>query len=229
MRQSKHSKTLNTIQQRIPREYWVWRGVRISAVVLALLIFLQLATAVGQGTTMEFDRYVLLSVHTTASGLQDAVWWMVTQFGGVAAAVVAIGAVVAVLYRKEHISRAVQFAVGVGGAMVLSTVLKLLFERVRPDLWQQIIFEASYSFPNGHAIASSAIAFSLIAVLWHTKWRTVSIVGGVIYMMLIGYSRLYLGVHYPTDIMAGWLVALMWIIFVSLVFDSWHQMRASRD
>ena len=106
---------------------------------------------------------------------------------------------------------------GVGGAALLNMVLKLIFERPRPDLWEQLIIETSFSFPSGHAMASSALAFSVIAIAWNTRFRWYAVGVGVLFMLVIGFSRLYLGVHYPTDVLAGWFVSGAWVLLVALV------------
>ena len=102
--------------------------------------------------------------------------------------------------------------VGVGGAVVINFILKMIFERSRPDLWQRLVVETSYSFPSGHALASSAIALVIIIICYKTKWFIPAIIIGTVYAVVIAYSRLYLGVHYPSDIIGGWLISAAWVI-----------------
>lgn len=186
-------------------------------VSLATLCFVALGLAVYAGATHTLDRQILLSIHATASAWQDALWVVLTHLAGGVAVVLVVLGVAAVLLYKRHKLRALQFAASVGGAMALSTLLKLTFGRVRPELWEQLILETTYSFPSGHAIASSAIALSAVVLLWDTKWRRAVLAAGAVYVVLIGYSRLYLGVHYPTDVLAGWLVSIAWVCVVAVV------------
>ena len=69
-------------------------------------------------------------------------------------------------------------------------------------------------------MASSALALALIILCWRTRWRWLALIGGAIYMIIIGLSRIYLGVHYPSDILAGWCVSLVWVLLLAgLVYE----------
>ena len=94
---------------------------------------------------------------------------------------------------------------------------KILFQRARPALWLSPAPEQDYSFPSGHAMLSVAIAGSLIALAWPTRLRWPALIGGTMSVVGIGLSRLYLGVHFPSDIMAGWCAALLWVTGVYLI------------
>ena len=67
---------------------------------------------------------------------------------------------------------------------------------------------------------SSALAFSLVVVMWHTRWRWIVTSLAAAYVVSIGFTRLYLGVHYPTDVVAGWCVSAAWVIIVAVVLGS---------
>jgi undecaprenyl-diphosphatase len=66
---------------------------------------------------------------------------------------------------------------------------------------------------------SSALALSLVVALWHTRFRWLAIVLGALYIALIGFTRLYLGVHYPTDVAGGWLASLLWVMALAVVYQ----------
>jgi undecaprenyl-diphosphatase len=74
-------------------------------------------------------------------------------------------------------------------------------------------------------MASSALAFSLIVIFWRTRWRWWIIAAGVLYMVTIGFTRLYLGVHYPTDIIGGWVVSMGWVAIVAAVISEYINRR----
>jgi undecaprenyl-diphosphatase len=135
------------------------------------------------------------------------------------------GGLTVILWLKRRRYAALALAAGVGGAAAMNLVLKYLFERTRPDLWTRLVHETSFSFPSGHAMASSALAFSLIVIFWRTRWRWWIIAAGVLYMVTIGFTRLYLGVHYPTDIIGGWVVSMGWVAIVAAVISEYINRR----
>ena len=190
-----------------------WRRLAISFLAFALPVFLfvQLADEVRDQETASFDKNVLLSVNSISNDALDAfvvattdlgyVWWV--AFATIVAASLCV--------RAHRYKGALIIVVGVVGSAVMNLLLKLFFQRDRPELWERLVTENSFSFPSGHAMASASLAMVLIVVLWPTKWRYPAMVLGGIYMIYIGFTRMYLGVHYPTDILAGWLVAAAWV------------------
>jgi undecaprenyl-diphosphatase len=83
-----------------------------------------------------------------------------------------------------------------------------------------VITETGYSFPSGHAMLSSALILSVVFIIWKTRFRWVGVIIGAILIGLIGLSRVYLGVHFPTDIVAGWSVSFVWVFIVLVVTKS---------
>lgn len=203
-------------------------GVGFAVFLVAVISFVYLVKEVFSGETLKFDQQALVMINQTASSFQDTLWVIVTQFGGFVAVPIITAAIVLLLLKRKKIYSAILVVAGVGGAAIINTVLKLTFERVRPDLWEQLIVETSYSFPSGHAMASCALAATLALVTWRTRWRSLVIVGGIIYVLLVGYSRLYLGVHYPTDVFAGWAVSVAWVLFIGGIAYSYGRRKMSK-
>jgi len=86
-------------------------------------------------------------------------------------------------------------------------------------LWESIAPEITYSFPSAHAMGSMALACVLVLLAWPSRWRWWVAVPAALFVLGVGLSRVYLGVHYPSDILAGWAAALVWTIAVhGLVF-----------
>lgn len=114
------------------------------------------------------------------------------------------------------------WAIAIGGGALLNIAAKRFFNRERPDLWESIAPEHTLSFPSGHAMGSCAFVIALWVLLRPTKWwRPVLWIGGV-FIVLVGVSRIYLGVHFPSDIAAGWLAATAWVVGVSeLLYGKW--------
>lgn len=164
------------------------------------------------------EEMVLRAINSLATPLLDALVVSVTRLGGtLGVAVLTIG-IAMLLWQRRMRNRAAILVAGVGGALVLNLLLKAFFQRDRPQLWERLVTENSYSFPSGHAMASSALAFSLIVIFWSTKWRWFVVGAMFTYMVVIGLTRLYLGVHYPSDVLAGWIVSAMWVAIVTGIY-----------
>jgi undecaprenyl-diphosphatase len=103
------------------------------------------------------------------------------------------------------------------GSIVINRTAKLLLHRVRPHLWESLSPEFDFAFPSGHAMSSMTLVAALVILTWGTRWRWLVLSFGGLFVLAIGWTRLYLGVHFPSDILAGWMVSLAWAIGVSLL------------
>lgn len=158
------------------------------------------------------ESQILLYLNSLSTPWLDNVMLVVTRLGGVAAVLLAAFFMLAVLYRLRRWQSLAVVAVGMTGTLVLMSGLKLLFARQRPELWELLTHESTYSFPSGHAAMSSVLAICVVMLAWRSRWRWLVAGIAVLYVLAIGFSRMYLGVHYPTDILAGWTVAVLWML-----------------
>ena len=208
----------------------VWRRLRLNeigplAALLTLSIlgygFFALADEVGEGSTAALDRKILLALRNPAD-LSDPIGppWLeetmrdITGLGSVFTIVFVTAAVAAylALTRKTRIAAFVVAAVG--GGEIVSTVLKLFYQRPRPDLVPHGMEVFTASFPSGHAMMS-AIAYLTLAILLarldpDRRVKALVLFLGVLTTLLVGISRVYLGVHWPSDVLAGWCVGAAW-------------------
>ena len=204
---------------------------RLSLALLFVIVLLPLAGVgalaedVWQGEPFFFDRPILEALHARATPTLDAVMLFFSRAGAPLPMVVLFLAVLVALGARRRRGDATFFAVAVVGAMALNFVAKLLFGRARPDLWVSLAPESDYSFPSGHAMGSMATVAALVTLAWPTRWRWPVLAGGGLFVALVGLSRLYLGVHYPSDVLTGWLAALAWVGGVGLIRSS-HFLRA---
>lgn len=109
---------------------------------------------------------------------------------------------------------AVFFVVSVAGVWLFNPVIKDLFQRPRPDLWPSPMPASEFSFPSGHAANTAALVVAIVLALPAGRWRMRASIVGVAAMIVVAFSQLALGVHYPSDILAGWLWAGAWVACV---------------
>jgi membrane-associated phospholipid phosphatase len=171
------------------------------------------ALVFGRGS-VPFDAPILQSLHHHASPVLDrlAVFFTVVgNTGPMIAAGVLTTAALAYLGRRRT---AWLFALGVGGSMLLTQVIKHVATRPRPTLWVSLRPEHTFSFPSGHAMDTAALAAALFFVLPRHRraWALAPL-----FALSVGWARMYLGVHFPSDVLAGWSSAVGWVLLVQLM------------
>ena len=183
--------------------------------------FLELADEVREGETHALDRWLLLSLRNPqdpADPLGPS--WLeesardITGLGGYAILTIMTLAALAYLLMAGKRGAAALVVVAIVGGMLLSTGLKLGFERPRPDLVPHATRVYTASFPSGHAMLSAVTYLTLGALLARVerKRRVRAFIMGLAaaITLLVGLSRVYLGVHWPSDVLAGWSVGAAW-------------------
>lgn len=184
------------------------------------LSFVALADEVHENSTTELDDSILRAINSFSSPTGDSILLLVTHLGGILFVPALTASICAVLWKKGYAVKTTLLGLSVVGSALINLLAKRLFERSRPELWTQLVTEHSFSFPSGHAMASSSLAFGLLVVSWNTRYRWLTITLGVLYTLLVGFSRLYLGVHYPTDVVGGWLLSAAWVCCVWLIWKT---------
>lgn len=196
----------------LPRWTWTTFGVAFAGFALPVIGFVELAERVHAGAKLPFDRPVMLWLQRRHSPGATRVARVVTELGGVTAVPVFALAASAYLAAVRGSRRpAALLAVSLVGSTAINSTLKVMYRRARPAFFTHIVEEKSYSFPSGHAMASAALAGCACVLAWPTGWRYPVIVGSAAYVPSVGVTRMYLGVHFPSDILAGWCVSLAWV------------------
>lgn len=198
-----------------------------AGLLLPLWVFGELADEIHEQEAIAFDEPLLRFAQSMARQGFDDFFVFMSRLGyewGVVPFDIALVLVLAVLRRNRE---AVFAGIALGGSALLNIGAKLTFARERPSLWESIAPETSYSFPSGHAMGSMTLACVLVLLAWHTRWRWLVVAVMVPFVLLVGLSRVYLGVHYPSDILAGWSVAMAWVaaVFLSIYrvrLRPWH-------
>lgn len=196
--------------------------------IVPILLLVKLAVEAKDRDPLSgtLDVQILQWIHGFATPTLTQLVVHITNFGGPIAIVGITAITAAILFFRNKRRAMTLLLIGVGGAGIINQLLKLSFQRIRPSLWAPVITEHSFSFPSGHAMMSSALVFSLILLVWETKWRWYAVVIGLLYTLFIGFTRLYLGVHYPTDVLAGWLFSFVWLLTVRTILSR-RQLRAA--
>ena len=216
------------------------RSVYAGALVAAGLLggFGLLADEVVEGDTLNFDNAVLLALRTPGDPADPIgpAWFEeavrdVTSLGSFSVLGIFVVVVFAylLLVGKQRTGWFMVFAV-VGGT-IISTVLKMLFDRPRPDLTGVTeVFTAS--FPSGHATVSAVVFLTIGAMLAEAtpeqRLKLFYIATAVLLTVLVGASRIYLGVHYPTDVLAGWSLGAAWALLCTTAAHFVRERTAAR-
>lgn len=181
------------------------------AVLLPLWGFAELAAEIHASRELEFDERLLLDAQAMASPRLDQFYLLISALGYESGVFPAGAVLVIVLTVKRRVRESVFALLALGGSLLLNLAAKHSFARDRPSLWESISPHTSYSFPSGHAMASASFVAAVILLTWHTRWRWPALLLGLPFAALVGYSRVYLGVHYPSDILAGWAASSVWV------------------
>lgn len=206
--------------------------LRPLAVVLLLcaaaFVFLRLADEVREGETQRVDEWVLRSLRTPGNlAVPIGPAWLpsatrnLTALGSVPVLLLIVLAVAGFLaLARLWLTLALVLGAS-GGGFLLMLALKRAFDRPRPTVVPPLMLETTASFPSGHAMMSAVVYLTLGTLLaqlcprWRERIYVVTVAG--VLTVLVGLTRLYLGVHYPTDVLGGWSVGLAWALASGLV------------
>ena len=214
------------IQHRWPLLY-IALTLGISCSMLALFSELAWKT-IFRHTMGMFDNILIWLVRYFASPTLDSIMIFISNlgYGYIHGFIVVAAFTILVVYRRwvEFAGLAICFS---GGA-VLNYILKNLFERARPDVFR-IVAASGYSFPSGHAMVSiyfyGMLAFLIARNIKSWQWRYVVVAITMLFILTMGISRVYLGVHYPSDVIAGYTAGGMWLMFSISLLMWWERKK----
>lgn len=179
-----------------------------------LFIVAQIADEVLEKESFAFDKSVLLWIHQFSNPTLDRVMLAITALANPNFVVIVVSVSLGLLWWRRYNLQMTFFAIACVGAFILNTGLKLFFAKPRPQLWYSLIKETSFSFPSGHALGS-LVLYGFLAYLlasYYSKFSIFIYLIAAIVIVAIGFSRLYLGVHWMTDIIAGYGVGFLWLM-----------------
>jgi undecaprenyl-diphosphatase len=222
----------------LDRSLFDWIGRHELSVLLAMtctavavLAFIQIADAVGEGQTMRFDQWAVRAMRQPDDPSKSiGPPWLahvardVTALGGAAVLALVTTAVVGFLWLRRMYGAMWLVVAATLGGLIVSTVLKQWFERPRPDIVPHLSPAYTSSFPSGHSLLSATVFLTLGALLGRIvqefRLKAYFLVVALTLTFLVGLSRVYLGVHWPTDVLAGWSAGLAWATVCWLVARS---------
>ena len=221
---------MKNIKQSLEKNHLIEYATEISLVLLSLGLFgfFKLTEEVVEGDTRGFDQSVLLWFRDKAD-LSDPIGpqWLevvmrdITALGGLLILGLLTIAACGYLWLTQRHKLALFVAVSIPAGALLNTLLKEYFTRPRPDIVPHGTGAALSSFPSGHAMMSAVVFLTLGALLSlsteNTRIKIYILFWSVFLTVIVGISRVYLGVHWPTDIIAGWIAGGTWAVLCLLV------------
>jgi membrane-associated phospholipid phosphatase len=203
-----------------------------AALAHSVLAFAFLAQAYAAGSpVVRLDAWVANALHANVVPSATTALSAVTTLGSTLVLALVVAAAAAFLLRRSRIRDAALVLVAFVGAQVVTWALKAIFERPRPSFADPVATAGWFSFPSGHALSSiavyGALAYLLSRSLHSRGARTAVTVGTVLLVATIGFSRLYLGVHYLTDVLAGYSAGLA-LLLLAIAFVRGYGVTGTR-
>lgn len=236
-RDSDHGPTVSLTGRAIRRAHWALRFLRshwrslillFALVGVPLIIFGAVAEEVHdeRGAALLFDEPIMLALRHWDGSLAERAALFLDEVGYTWGVVPFDVALTVLLLALGRVRRGLFFATAVGGSALLNLGAKAWFARERPSFWEHIIEESTYSFPSGHAMGSATLALAVIVLTWRTRARWPVLVAALVFAIAVSWSRVWLGVHYPSDIVAAWAAAAAWVFGTAHLFRMGRKARA---
>lgn len=199
-----------------PRRLSVW----LFGIAIPLLIAVGVAVNVSQQGRLAFEQPLMLTVHQHSGFVMTQIAVALHWVGKWQVASVIVALLALYEWRQKRPLRAVFIVLGAVVPTALMSVAKSFFNRARPEFWPRIVEEGSTSFPSGHSTFAAALAFIAIILCWHGRYRVRVAFAAAVFALLSGYSRVVLGVHYPTDVLVGWLTGMSTVICLQQIMQN---------
>jgi membrane-associated phospholipid phosphatase len=188
-------------------------------VYLPLQIFVLLLLAVqNHEGALSWELPLLFTIHDQTGEKLNLLAEILTRLGSFQTTTPVIAGMTLSFLLSKRWNYSLYTIMTFSGAITISYTGKIIVHRARPHLWELVYqIGSDYSFPSGHAMSSMSFAIVLIILTWNSSWRWLTVILGSLFVISIAWTRLYLGVHYPSDILGGWMIAIAWSIVVLLI------------
>ena len=192
--------------------------------IIGTIGFAELAERVLAGGTQAFDVAILQWLHQHQHPLITQLMIEMTYLGTGSVVVVVVGVAALFLWHTEHKHSARLLLAATIGNLLLNGALKLVYHRARPSVFPWQTEAMSSSFPSGHAMSATVVygtvAYLVIRLQKHHWAKMLTFAGAVLLILLVCLTRLYLGVHYPSDVIGGIIVGLAWAAFCMATLEA---------
>jgi undecaprenyl-diphosphatase len=207
--------------------------IAFSLSLVSIICFSLISLLISDQKILQFDQTVINMVQGSESIFLTKVMKFFTWIGSAPFVIALSIFLLFFLYKVlHHRFELILFIAAVSGSAILNGILKQLFQRTRPDLHRLIDIEG-YSFPSGHAMNAFTVYSIISFLLWRhiskRLGRTILIFVSMVMILAIGISRIYLGVHYPSDIIGGYFASGFWITTAIMVFQYYQEKRYNKQ
>jgi len=205
------------------KKRWAQLKVGLLAIVaLALLAFIRITRELVEGDVTSLDHTILLAVTRMRTPWLTSVAIDLTALGSITLVVLFSAFTLVVLLVLRDRLGAIQLLAASAGAGILTTVTKNFIERIRPEEAQQLIVVSGFSYPSGHSLSTSALYLTIAIIagrhVQHSGAKAAIFLAVAAVLLMVGASRVYLGVHYATDVVSGISLGAAWALLLAGVF-----------
>ena len=200
---------------------WSVVGIGFLLSILAGSLFAVLLRSVGEWEQgLPWERSLMLAIHSTeVPAWMDSVFLIIPWLGtNITLLPIVVASSAWLWLRRQRADLALQLMIVQLGSWAMNPLVKLLFDRPRPELWEHRGQYAWAAYPSGHAIASVAVLFTIAYLVRRERGWTWPFGVAAALLAISLYSRVYLGVHWPTDVIAGFSMGLIWLASVGAAF-----------
>lgn len=199
------------------------KGLKISiiTIIISIIVLASLGFMIKKyDSPILFDTGIMEYVHSRITEFGQNFMKAVTTLGSVKFIIFITLALSIYFYRKKDYEKLIFLLLATVGTSAINQVLKHIFTRTRPEMYF-LIEETGYSFPSGHAMISMAFYTSMFYLLRNKFFdnKGIFLALNILIVFLVGFSRIYLGVHWPTDILTGYLVAYAWYRLARHIYE----------
>lgn len=194
----------------------------LTIVTVALFMFLELAEDVWVKEGFSWDAPLMSAIHSFSTPWLDLVMKGITFSAGRIVFILTAGIALWLWHGQMRKMDAVMLILTVLSLYAVSTLFKSVFARPRPDIFVPLYVELGYSFPSGHTSMAAGLYGSVAALLWRAHHRGLALLSGG-WVLAVALSRVYLGLHHPSDVLGSLMLGVLWFSVVIIIYDKYQR------